>query len=230
MLDLVLIVVFLSLSYLWVAIPELRELSLQLTAALFVVYFVSKRLSGSRWHHILPKPASIETALLTGAVALVVGSTGSLQSPFLPLFHLILFISVLTIDLPANIAKVIGLTVFLWATSIQPFTNAMWIELLSLPFLMPLMIFARLQFEEAQEEKHLIKLEENILQEQEQRILLFLATYLRPKLNYIRQLLRVTQDNRLAVDRQLETLEQDIIKLTQEIDHASDSLDLPNKS
>lgn len=229
MLQPILIIIALSLSYVWVSIPELRDISLQLTGVLLVFYFVSKRFTSSRLHHILPKPESFETALLTMAVAVIIGSTGSLDSPFLPLFHLILFVSVLTISLEANIVKMIGLTIFLWSTSVHPLTRPMWIELMSLPFLMPLMIFARVEFEEAREERHLITLEEDLLKQQESRILLFLGTYLKPKLSYIRQLLQL-QENTWTATKQLELLEQEVTQAMQEIDTATDTLDTPGET
>ncbi|MCD8484809.1 hypothetical protein LRY65_02595 [Candidatus Woesebacteria bacterium] len=226
MLQPILIIIALSASYVWVSVPELRDISLQLTGLLLVFYFVSKRFTANRLHHILPKPESFETALLTTAVAVIIGSTGSLESPFLPLFHLILFISVLTISLEANIIKMIGLTIFLWSTSVHPLTRSMWIELMSLPFLMPLMIFARLEFEEAREERHLHELEDDLLKQQESRMLLFLGTYVKPKLAYIRQLLQL-QENTWTASKQLELLEQEVTQAMQEIDTATDTLDEP---
>lgn len=230
MLQPILIIISLTLSYLWVSVPELRALSLQLTGVLLVVYFISKRFTSSRLHHVLPKPESFETALLTTAVAVVVGSTGSLHSPFLPLFHLILFISVLTISLEANIVKMFGLCMFLWSTSTHPLTQGMWIELFSLPFLLPLMIFARLEFEEAKEEKHLLELEESTLSQQESRMLLLLSTFLKPKLGYIRQLLQTSKDNTWSAIKQIELLEEEVNSAIKEIDEASDTLDSPERN
>lgn len=227
MLQPLLIIISLTVSYLWVSVPSLRGVSLQLTGVLLLIYFVSKRFTSSRLHHVLPKPESFETALLTTAVAVVVGSTGSLHSPFLPLFHLILFISVLTISLEANIVKMFGLTIFLWATSTHPLTQGMWIELLSLPFLLPLMIFARLEFEEAKEEKYLHMLEDGVLSQQESRMLLFLSTFLKPKLSYIRQLLQTSSENTWSAIKQIEMLEQEVNSAIQDIDEASDTLDTP---
>ncbi len=228
MLQPLLIIIALSLSYIWVSVPELRDISLQLTGGLLLVYFLSKRFTANRLHHILPKPESFETALLTTAVAVIIGSTGSLESPFLPLFHIILFVSVLTISLEANIIKMIGLTIFLWSTSVHPLTRGMWIELLSLPFLMPLMIFARLEFEEAREERHMHQLEDDLLKQQESHILLFLGTYVKPKLSYIRQLLQLSE-NIPAASKQLSLLEQEVTQAMQEIDSATDTLDEPSQ-
>jgi len=225
MLQPLLIIISLVLSYLWVSVPELRSLSLQFTGGLFLLYFISKRFTSDRLHHILPKPESLETALLTLAVAVVVGSTGSLQSPFLPLFHIILFVSVLTISLEANLVKMLGLTLFLWGTTAHPLDQQLWIELMSLPFLLPLMIFARLEFEEAREEKHLHLLEEQLLSQQESRMLLFLSTFLKPKLSFVRQLLQTSTQNTWTAVKQIELLEQEINSAIEEIDSATETLD-----
>ena len=137
------------LAYFWVSSPMLREYSLQLAAGLFLIYFLTKRLQQTKWHHIMPSEESLETALLVGAVAVVVGSTDALGSPFLPLFYLLLFVSVMTINLYSNLVEMVALLLFLWAVSVHPLTGNYWLELLSLPLLLPLMLFPRCQFETA---------------------------------------------------------------------------------
>jgi hypothetical protein len=211
------------LAYFWVSSPLLREYSLQLASGLFLIYFISKRLQQSKWNHLMPSEESLETALLVGAVAVVVGSTDSLGSPFLPLFYLLLFVSVMTINLYSNLVEMVALLLFLWAVSVHPLTTNYWLELLSLPLLLPLMLFARWQFEEAQEDKYRLKQEENLLAEQESRIMMFLSTYLVPRLRQLRAMLIINDQNRLSVAKQLEILEAESGRLLQEIDQADDA-------
>lgn len=208
----------LTLAYIWVSLPALRGLSLQLTAVCFLAYFLSKRLSHSGWHHVVPRPESIETALLLGAIALLVGSTGGLASPFVPLFYLLLFLSALTLNLGANIVEMVALTVFLWGTSAHPLSTAQTIELFSLPLLLPLMVFARYQFEEAQEQQHLVEQEEALLSQEESEVIIFLSTYLRPKLQHVRVALETSKDNVWLARKQLELLEKEAQDLLQSVE------------
>lgn len=199
----------LTVAYVWVTLPELRGFSLQLTAASIVLFFIAKRVSHSRIHHVLPQPETFETALLVGGVALGVGATGGLASPFLPLIYLVLFASVLTLRLSSNIAQMIGLTVFLWAVTPHPLSSALLIELLSLPFLLPLMIFARYQFDEAQEQRHLAQQERVLLRGEEQEIIQFLGTFLHPKLQQLQRTLSLNPREPWVVQKQLELLEKE---------------------
>ncbi len=198
----------LTFAYVWVTIPELRPFSLQLTAAGIVGFFIAKRFSRSRLHHVLPRPETMETALLVGAVALGVGSTGGLASPFLPVIYLVLFASVLTLQLSSNMAEMIGLSLFLWAVSPHPLTPNLWIELISLPFLLPLMIFARYQFDEAQEQRYLAQQERVLLRDEEQAVVAFLSEFLHPKLQQLRAA-STTPQNLWMIERQLELLENE---------------------
>ncbi len=217
------ILVSFGLAYAWVTSPALREYSLQLSAGLFLVYFISKKLQQSKLRHIMPSESTLETALLVGAVAIVVGSTGGLGSPFLPLFYLLLFVSVMTVDLTTNLVEMVSLLVFLWAISIHPLSTNYWLELFSLPLLLPLMLFARWQFEEAQEDKYRLQQEEHLLAHQETNMLMFLSTFLVPKLRQLRAMLILSEQNRLSVAKQLELLELESQRVMNDIDVADDS-------
>lgn len=209
------------LAYTWTAFPGLQPYSLQLTAGLFLLYFLSKRLSGSRWHHVLPRPETWETALLVSAVAILVGATGGLSSPFLALFYVLLFLSALTLSVAANLVEMIALVVFLWAVSVQPLSRDLWIRLVEFPILLPLLLFARVQYEEARREKARAVADETQMASQEQKMLLFLSTHLRPKLMQFRQMLLMSdpQDqNRQVVAQQIALLEKDVAEVSQVID------------
>lgn len=207
-----LIILSVSLSYLWLTSPDLHPYSLQLTALFFVAYFVAKRFQRAGWHHILPSSETFQAALLTAGLTLVVGATGGLNSPFLPLFHLLLFVAALSLGMWANLVEMSTLTVFLWAISTHPLTNANTISLLSLPFLLPLMIFARMQFEEAQTERALLK-KNNSEEEKTQR---YLKNFLVPKLQAVRESLSMSHNNTPLVQKQLALLENETNRLIEE--------------
>ena len=157
-------------------------------------------------------------ALLAGAVAILVGATGGITSPFLALFYVLLFLSALTLSVPANLVEMVALVVFLWAVSAQPFGRDQWIRLVELPILLPLLLFARMQFEEARKEKARANEGEQIMASQEQKMLLFLSTILKPKLEQFRKMLLTSEQNRQVVAQQISTLEKEITDLGETID------------
>jgi hypothetical protein len=203
------LIVALALAYAWMVLPELRGYSLQLASLGLVLFFVLKRVSRSRLHHILPRPDSLEAAILLGVVSLGIGATGGLASPFLPVYYLLLFITVLTLSLSSNLVALAGMSLFLWGTTPHPLASIQLIELVSLPFLLPLMVFARMQFDEAKEQKYLAEQEEILLDEQEEQVVEFLSSHLHPKLQGLRLALETSPENNWMVRRQLEVLEKD---------------------
>lgn len=206
-----------TLAYVWISLPQLRPYSLQLTIVFFLLYFVSKRLSRAGWKEILPSTQTFEAALLVTAVSLVVGFSGGLNSPFLPLFYILLFLTALSLRLSANVVELIGITLFLWATTPHPLTQAGWISLLSFPFLLPLLAFARMQFEQASAERFLRQAEEKTLSEEEERVTRFILEFIVPKLRAVRDILRVSPDNARIADRQILLIEDESIKLLNSI-------------
>lgn len=203
------LIIALALAYAWVVLPELRIYSLQLAAFGLVLFFLLKRMGRSRLHHVLPKPDSLEAAVLFGVVSLGIGATGGLASPFVPVYYLLLFITVLTLSLSSNLIVLVGMSLFLWGTTPHPLASMQLIELLSLPFLLPLMVFARMQFDEAKEQKYLAEQEEVLLNEQEEQVVSFLSEHLHPKLQSLRLALEISPENNWMVRRQLEVLEKD---------------------
>lgn len=217
LLESLLLLASMAASYVWVSSPDLRPYSLQLTAVLFGVFFLSKRLSRSAGHHVLPNPRSLETSFLLAAVALVVGSSGGVSSPFLPLFHLLLFFSALSLRVTSNLVAVLALTVFLWGVSPHPFAKEDWIELLSLPFLLPLLLFARLQLDEVQAEKYRLENQIERTTREEVQVTRFLGSHLRPKLRHLREQLQLSPHNAPVAAKQLLILEDEAQRIEQEL-------------
>jgi len=209
-------------SYLVATSKSLESYSLQVAAGLFLLYFIGKKLQHSKWNRLMPKEESIETAVLLVAVCVVIGSSGGLASPFMPLFILLLFISVLTIRLTSNLVVMGGMMIFLWAVSRHPLDMNQLLALLTLPLIFPLMLFARWQFESAQENRWRLRLEEELLSSQESHMLMFLSTYLIPLLKQLRAMLVISEQNRLSVAKQLEILEQEANRVVKDIDQADD--------
>jgi hypothetical protein len=206
-------------AFFWVRQPALQPYSLQLTAALFVAYFLGKRLMRAQWHHFFPGGNGnfMETALLVAGTAVLVGHTGALSSPFLPIFFLLMFASVLTLHISSLVVELTGLMIFLWAISAQPWSWHDVITWLSFPLLTPLMIFARWQWEDAQKSQRAAQQTVQELTQQESTTLLFLSTFLKPKL----QLVAAS----LFTARNLEMAQQQIQLLITEVDNTIRELD-----
>lgn len=222
LLDSALIGVALAGALLWTRHPSLSPFTLQLMALLLVAYVALLRSRAKRWHHVLPKASSMEGALLAGSLALLIGRTGGLDSPFLPLAHVLLFVTVLTLDLSANVVHAIGLGLFLWAAGPHPLTRSLWIGLLSVPAVLPLMILARIELETAHEEHASAEHLQAILSGQETRALVFLNTFLRPKLTAVRALLEMGPRNSDVAARQLRVVEEAVAQVAKDIDEASE--------
>ena len=156
------------LSFVWVRTPALHPYSLQLIAALTLLYFGVKYSAKKKLHHILPNALSFETSMLTATLLLVVGYTGGTASLFLPLLHFLLFLSLFTLDTASLITLGLTIPFFLWAVgsggltsggvggalgngSLSTHTIA---TLLSFPALLPLLLFAKTQYQERLAEKN----------------------------------------------------------------------------
>ena len=112
--------------------------------------------------------------------------------------------------------------IFLWAVSRHPLDMNQLLALLTLPLIFPLMLFARWQFESAQENRWRLRLEEELLSSQESHMLMFLSTYLIPLLKQLRAMLVISEQNRLSVAKQLEILEQEANRVVKDLDQADD--------
>lgn len=222
LLDSALIGAALLTALVWTRHPLLAPYTLQLLAACVVAYVVLVRWRARRWHHVLPQAESVEGALLAGAMALLIGRTGGLDSPFLPLAHVLLFVTVLTLDLGANVIHAVGLTLFLWAAGPHPLTQPLWISLLSLPAVLPLMMLARIELETARYRQMQEKHTEAVLAGQETRALLFLETFLRPKLAALRTFLESNPQHADVAARQVRILESAAEAAAKDIDEASE--------
>ena len=71
-----------TLAYLWLQVPVLRTYSFQIFALFLAGFFIVKRFKKAKIWHILPDAASYEITLLTFSFLLLIGATGNTESYF----------------------------------------------------------------------------------------------------------------------------------------------------
>jgi len=204
------------LSFVWVRTPALHPYSLQLIAALTLLYFGVKYSAKKKLHHILPNALSFETSMLTATLLLVVGYTGGTASLFLPLLHFLLFLSLFTLDTASLITLGLTIPFFLWAVggggltsggvggalgngSLSTHTIA---TLLSFPALLPLLLFAKTQYQERLAEKHTLQ----VRGDQKIDMTMFITTFLKPKLYTMFQLSSYPAENKENIQKQIRVI------------------------
>lgn len=195
-------------SYLWVMNPSLQGYSVQLVAALALVYFGMKRLAKAHLLHLAPSSSTLEVGVFLSMLLILIGHTGGVTSIFLPLLYFLLFIAVLTMHTSSIVMLELMIPLFLWAvgagntSATLPFTTLApheWASLLSFPVLLPLLVFARHQY------KHAAAQEKELQQQTSTQVdtTLFMTTFLKPKLRTILEMSEYPVDNKDTIQRQL---------------------------
>lgn len=142
-----------TLAYLWLQVPILRQFSFQIFALFVAAFFIVKRFKKAKLWHILPDWASLEITLFTFAFLLLIGSTGNTVSLFYPLTYIHLFFLVMTSHTPTAIVATIAIMLFHYA--VEPNLEIATIQaLMTLPIMLAIFLFARKEYDEA----HLAKL------------------------------------------------------------------------
>jgi hypothetical protein len=200
------------LCLVWIESPVLKPLSLQFTAGIALLYMGIKKLSGSKLHHIGPKNSTFfELLLFFSAALLLVGSTGGVQSAFLPLFYVLILIAVFIFELSALVTLGISLPFFLYLLLPLPPTAHEFTTLLSFPLILPLMVLAKIQYNEMKTmEKEMKKSEDGELES-----LLFFSTYLKPKIAFLHELSNYPDENIESIQKQIVLLEEDLEVFTE---------------
>lgn len=217
-------------SYFWVMNPSLQAYSVQLVAALALIYFGMKRLAKAHLLHLAPSSSTLEIGVFLSMLLILIGHTGGISSIFLPLLYLLLFIAVLTMHTSSIITLEILIPLFLWAISagntnayINSFSTLLtprdWASLLSFPILLPLLVFARHQY------KHAAAQEQELVQQAGKQVdtTLFIATFLKPKLRTILEMSEYPIDNKETIQRQLTMILEETETVTSDSETNIDS-------
>ncbi len=146
----------------WLAVPSLSQYALQAFAGALGLFFLTKRLQNAKLWHILPHTHSPELSLITFAFYLLIGATGNLNSPLLPLSFIHTFIVVFTAGPYTAIATAASAFLFHWYQADT--TSTMEIVNLSIiPILLVFFLFARHQYDALKTEGHRLAAESTAL-------------------------------------------------------------------
>lgn len=180
----VVILLFMTGIYWWIATPVLSKYSLQLFCGLVLTYFIVKKLNRATIWHLLPANMSVEVALSTAAFLLVIGSTGNLSSPLFPLVYINLFFLIFASHTGTAIFVTFGQVLFHFALATQ-FSNQEVSSLISLPLIMTILLFAKSQYQQSA----------TLIQQEKNEVYVFIETFLKPKLVSLQTIVQQTKQN-----------------------------------
>lgn len=209
--------------HVWLSVPTLELVSLQLFAVLILVFFVLKKYSSGRTWTVLPAVASIEMVLMTAALLLVVGATGNLDSPLFAITYIHLFLLVFTVHPSAAIVATAGLSLSHYALAL-PLTTLEATTLFTIPLGLVFFLIAREHYHELLEDRQLIKNTREKLtksKQNEQFLERYMVHLLLPRLHQLSQTLSSTSS---ATDH---TAAAELSTLSTEVQQAVEAADTP---
>ncbi len=206
-----LIILFMLGIYWWIEVPKLDQYSLQLLCVIVLAYFGVKKLNRSSLWQILPTAMTIEVALAMAGFLLLVGSTGNLSSIFFPLIYVNLFLLVFASRTGTAIFVTFSEVLFHFALTNHP-TPTEISNLLSLPLILVILIFAKHQYQQSAKKEVKLQQEDALLQQEEQEVITFVSGFLKPKLVNLQTLIAKNKSSRSEVivdeiSQELENLE-----------------------
>ncbi len=203
----ILILISITLSYLWIELPFLAPFSLQAIAITVLLYLILKKFNNSKLWHIAPAAMSLEMALATFAFNLLVGFTGGIESILFPLIYVQLFFLVFSSPVGTSIYVSTGMILFYYALGIE-FSTRDITSLITIPLTLIFFIFAKTQYQELQEKNKQIEEEEQLIADEKQEVTELIETHLKPKLEKIKQLTDEQSGQEIEeVKEELESLE-----------------------
>lgn len=226
------LIIALVLTWVWTSHPQLSFYSLQLIAALIILYFAKNIKKASK-----VKTGPIDALILTIVVLLLVFSTGGLNSPLFFLFYFLLFGISFLFEPPLAISFSLVLVIFL---TFQLQTPSQILAIISLIFVSPLALFFGQQYLQNLAAKKRIKIfkdkwleNEAILEKGERDLLLWFSLNFRKALAEILEItaLFLSDLSRLSpsqktmikkIRRQAKKLLKEGQKLKEKIDRQTD--------
>ncbi len=152
---------------------------------------------------ILPQIQTSEVSILLSAVLLLIGSTGSTTSMFLPAVYVVLFFAILSIDAVTTVIIDALIVLFLFATTPPEVTSSHIATLFSLLLVLPLLIFVKDNYDQLKKEEKQTSIEQ-------EEIMLFLATFLKPKMSQLEQLSQFVHSNEKNILKQIHLIQDEI--------------------
>ncbi len=184
--------------YIWLQIPALSDYSLQVFAVTALLYFVLKALARRKIWHIAPSKKSLEMAIATFALLLLVGSTGNIDSPLFALTYIHLFFLVFAAHESTIILIVPLLVLFHYAVSPTTWSTDL-AELITLPVIAFFFLFTKRQHDEVMQDRAIIAAEDQELaQLQHQKIDIeeLVRNDIQPHVSRLQQLAEYPEQNK----------------------------------
>jgi hypothetical protein len=217
-------------SYLFLQVPALRSWSLQVFAFLTLLYFIVQKKSGA-WSTLwLPQRESPALPLLNAAILLLIGSSGSLESPFFILTFVQLFFLAMGSRSFVAILLAFEIAVFHFSMSAAARTslafNVMdWSSLFAIPLVMFFFVFAQLQSRRAYEQALMLDVGERALRKarsDDQAVSEFVQSLLNKRLPMFEFLLGYPAKNRFQLDAEMRLLRSDLQLLLRQLQQKQD--------
>ena len=175
---------------------DLKNYDLQITAALFIILYLTKKI-------IVPNSNSrlIESVIFTFVILTIVNSTGALDSPFYFLIYFLLFATSLLLEPIISIVVTINLIVYFLLSLPADQNFKQLLPIISLAFLTPFAMYLGKQYQELQKAK--IK-----SQRSQQDTYLFLSLIIR---NHLKNIKNATEN--FLGDQQLGTIRKNVDRI-----------------
>lgn len=202
--------------YLWLSMPGLDYYSPQLAGVLVLAYFIIRFL---RKKHIVPlsvSHANPEFALVSASIFLLIGSTGNFSSLYFPLAYLHIFFLTMSVKPTEAMILSVGVVGFHYGLDPQflPFHLS---QLLSILMLLFIFLFAKRQYEEHIQKELVVEEQQVEISEQQSNAILFIATFLKPKLITLLHLSDYPEANKEVIQRQLIIIQEAVEELLQTV-------------
>lgn len=220
-------------AYLYLQVPSLAHYALQVFALIGAVYLLLQKKQRGKIHLILPENSSANLALINFAFLLLVGSSGSLASPFFALTFIELFFLALATPIRNSLLIMLEMMVFHFSLSIAvssdfALSTAELSNLLALPVVMIFYLFAKDQYEKAYRNSLLVQAEARELdraQQDDEAVADFVSSLLNHRLPMLEFLLSSPEKNKLAIDGEVKILKRDLNILTRNINEKNQDED-----
>ncbi|MEO8581634.1 MAG: hypothetical protein ABI425_03555 [Patescibacteria group bacterium] len=189
-------------SYLWLNIPGLSYYSAQLAGLLGLIYF---GIRFAKRKHYLPlsiEQSNPEFALISAAIVLLIGNTGNIDSFFFPFAYLHIFF--LTMSLRPFQAIVVSVAIVFFHYSLITTSSTQHIsQLLSLFLMQFIFLFTKKQYEAHIKGELIVEKQQVELSDQQSNAILFVTTFLKPKLENLLRLSDYPEENKEVIARQI---------------------------
>ena len=157
------------------------QFDLQISAALFIIFFIMRKILGNRI-----KSHLLESVVFTFVILLTINSTGGINSAFFFLLYFLLFSLALLLEPIISITATVALMVFFMISLPSSQSIKSLVPLFSLAFLTPFALFMGQAYTESQRLKvKSQKLSDQLTQKQEETYL-FLSLMLKNHLKSIK--------------------------------------------